>query len=88
MEKARFSFDGPRGEYFIKQKGQAKRKDVCSPGRAFGLSSDVVFSNSHVAVKINYRQKQFIEGNKWAGVDRFIVVNVFLNLHWGIRVTG
>lgn len=75
-------------EYFIKQEGQAKKGDVCSPGKAFASPSDVVFLNSCVPVKINYRQKQFIEGNNRAGVDGLIVVNVFLNLHWGVRVTG
>lgn len=40
-------------------KGRDKREDACSPGKAFGLSSDALFTVGRILVKINYRQKQF-----------------------------
>lgn len=42
-----------------KTKGSDKREDACSPGKAFGLSSDAPFTVGRILVKINYRQKQF-----------------------------
>lgn len=59
MEKAGFSLNEPRGRCFIKQKEAIREGDVCSPGKAFVLSSDAVFTVGRILVKINYRQKQF-----------------------------
>lgn len=40
-----------------KTKGRDKREDACSPGKAFGPSSDALFTVGRILVKINYRQK-------------------------------
>ena len=82
LQKARFSLNKSRKEYFIKETKQNKTKgrhkrDVYFFRKALGLSSEAVFRVSRIAVKINNRQKtiQFIlsEGNEWAGVDRLMV---------------